>query len=200
MTSGVGERAHILGKLMLIGAFAGACGSAAKPAPSAPPEPAPPAEAQPAAAPAPAAPADMENEAAPREEKAPRERDEDRAAPSSAYAWHGQDDLKNAEAELERARVEFNQALAVPAPRSASGAGAPSAAGRRAADAEDPAKDQKKSEGSSCPTACHAFSSLDRAATAVCRITGEKDGRCSHAHAVVADAKKRVAACPCTNE
>jgi len=120
-------------------------------------------------------------------------------APTNAYSAHA-DDLETAQAELEHARVELNRALAVRAPRPASGGGAPAAASRGAADAAPPAKAEKKSAESSCATACRAFASLERAADAVCRITGQKDGRCSHARAVVSDAKQRVAVCTCTSE
>ena len=108
-----------------------------------------------------------------------------------------------AQAELERARTELNDALSSGPPRRAkpsSPASAPAAASRGAADEAPAAKAEKKSAESSCPTACRAFSSLKRAATAVCRLAGEKDDRCSHAHGVVADAEKRVTVCGCPAE
>lgn len=145
----------------------------------------------PAAAPAPepAGPRDLLDE--------DREERKDHAAANSS----GQpfpDDLETAQADLERARIALNQALAPERSRPASKPAPTGGASRGAAAAAPPAKADKKSEESSCTTACNAFSSLERAAGAVCRITGEKDGRCGHAHAVLADAQKRVAVCSCS--
>lgn len=204
MTNSGEFRARGAGKffLVLTVVIACSCGAGRTPTTPAAPPPAPPATPAPAAAPA-AAPAEAEPEAAsPKDEAAPAASHEERmrAGSSNAYSQHA-DDLETAQAELERARVELNRALTVRAPRPSSGGGAPAAASRgAAADAAPPAKAEKKSAESSCSTACRAFASLERAASAVCRITGEKDGRCSHAHAVLADAKQRVAVCTCTSE
>jgi len=178
-----------------------ACGRASEPAPTAPAQspPAPtsaPAQLDEQAAPAAAAPSPE-----PREEEGPR----DRMSSEGSFAQPPKDDLSLAEADLERARAELNDALSssLRRARPASTAGAPAAGSGRAADAAEPAppaKADKKTAESSCPTACHAFSSLKRAATAVCRLAGEKDGRCSHAHGVVADAEKRVTVCGCSAE
>ncbi len=200
MTTGRDFRARDSGKLLWVLAVVVACGRATAPTPSAPNAPPP---APPTASPAPAAaPAQAEPEALSPEDRAaaPGEYEEMRRSPSNAYSEHA-DDLDSAQAELEHARVELNRALAGRTPRPSSGGGPPAAASRgAAADAAPPAKAAKKSAESSCATACRAFASLERAATAVCRITGEKDGRCSHAHAVVSDAKQRVAVCTCTSE
>lgn len=208
MTSRPPRRRNVAGKLFLNLAAIGviACGRASSPTPSTPggeQRPDSLEQVAPAAAPAPApeaAPAPPAPAAASEANEPVEANDRERSA-TAAMSAPREDDLQSAQAELERARVELNQALAARAP----GAHAPkpssggAAASRGAAD-EAPAKAEKKSEGSSCSMACRAFSSLDRAAAAVCRITGEKDGRCSHAHAVVADAKKRVAVCPCSSE
>jgi hypothetical protein len=147
------------------------------------------------------APAEAEPAAPSPEDRAVQEREpeEMRSNPGNAYSQQS-DDLESAQAELEHARVELNRALSARAPRAKSGGGAPAAASRGAAADAAPAKAEKKSAESSCATACRAFASLERAADAVCRITGEKDGRCAHAHAVVSDAKQRLAVCTCTNE
>jgi hypothetical protein len=111
------------------------------------------------------------------------------------------EDLRTAEADFERARNELDNALAPRRAKPASTAGAPGAG--RAADKDDAAaapKAEKKASEPGCATACRAFSSLGRAASAVCRIAGEKDSRCTRAHGVVADAEKRVAACGCRDE
>ena len=178
--------------------LAAACGRATEATPTAPPaaaEPAPsaaapppPAEAAaPAATPAPAAPSSLREEEA--DEKP---RDDTLARPSE------RDELAQAVAELERSRAELDGAFARQKARPSSSA--PSAGASRSADAnEAPApKAEKKSAESSCSTACRAFSSLGRAASAVCRLAGEKDSRCTHAHQVLADAEKRVAVCGCS--
>jgi len=134
-----------------------------------------------------------------REESAPLES----TMPEGSFAQPPKDDLSSAEAELERARAELNDALPglKRRARPAATAGAPTAASRDAAADEARApKAEKKAAESSCPTACRAFASLKRAATAVCRLAGEKDGRCSHAHGVVTDAEKRVTVCGCSAE
>ena len=188
----------VTGVLLLV-----ACGRSAEPAPTVPQgvsEPAtsaapppPPAEADQAAVPAapepaPAAPASTRmNEA--EEEK----RDEGFAKPAD------KDDLGQAVAELERAHTEFESAFPKQKAR-ASSAPAGAAASRGADLDQAPAKPAKKAEESSCSTACRAYSSLGRAATAVCRLAGEKDARCAHAHQVVTDAQRRVAVCGCATE
>lgn len=48
-----------------------------------------------------------------------------------------------------------------------------------------------------CENACRAFSSLSRAASAVCRLDGSSGTHCSHAKHVLADAQQRVASCSC---
>jgi hypothetical protein len=199
---------NVAGKLTFYLAVFGlvACGRASSPTPSTPGgeqrpdslQEVAPADAEQAPAPEAPPPTPAPAAAPASEANEPAEARDRVESSATAVSARPHDDLQTAQAELERARVELNQALAAPnahAAKSPSGA----AASRGAAD-EAPAKAEKKSEGSSCSTACRAFSSLERAATAVCRITGEKDGRCSHAHALVVDAKKRVAVCPCTSE
>jgi hypothetical protein len=48
-----------------------------------------------------------------------------------------------------------------------------------------------------CGKACKAFSSLERARDAICRIAGEPDARCSRARKIVKDHEPRIAACAC---
>jgi len=176
-------------------AFVAACGRGLETAPTAPgreSEPAasatpppPPAEA---AAPAPAAaPSDDDSEAGNKGRK------------EALQATGERDELGEAVAELERARTELEGALAPRAarPSATAGAGASRGADASRAPAAPAAKAEKKSSESSCSTACRAFSSLERAASAVCRLAGEKDARCTHAHGVLADAQKRVTVCGC---
>jgi len=64
---------------------------------------------------------------------------------------------------------------------------APSAAGAAAA----------SKPNALCEEACRAFSSLSRAASAVCRLDGNGGTHCSRAKQVLADAQQRVASCSC---
>jgi hypothetical protein len=177
-----------------------ACARTAEPAPSAPaaaPEPAPSAAppppaaeaAAPAAAPSPNSPSSLKEL-----ESAEQQRDEGFAKPAD------KDELGQAVAELERARAELEGAFAKQKARPSSAPSGGATASRGADLDQAPAKADKKGAESSCGTACRAFSSLGRAASAVCRLAGEKDARCTHAHHVVADAEKRVAVCGCHPE
>lgn len=48
-----------------------------------------------------------------------------------------------------------------------------------------------------CTNLCRAFSSMQRAQAAICRLAGEGDPRCADAKRVVEDNAKRVAQCRC---
>lgn len=48
-----------------------------------------------------------------------------------------------------------------------------------------------------CQRMCRAFASMQRAQTALCRMAGEDDPRCTEAKKVVEDNAKRVAQCGC---
>jgi len=186
----------VTGLLLLV-----ACGRSAEPTPTVPqgvPElatsaaPPPPAAeaAAPAAAPEPAPPAPASTRLNEAEEE---KRDDGFARPAD------KDDLGQAVAALERARADFENAF--PKQKTRESSAPAGAAASRGADLDQaPAKPAKKAEESSCSTACRAYSSLGRAATAVCRLAGEKDARCAHAHRVVGDAQKRVAVCGCQSE
>lgn len=174
--------------LLWVGLSLCACGRKIEPpaeAPASPPEaaPAPATEfAEPAPPPpAAAAPGDSRNELESAQDK---------------------DSLSTAEAEFEQARAELDAALPVAKPQSpAAGAAAPSRS--RATDAADEApkpKAEKKSSENGCATACRAFASLGRAASAVCRLTGDADARCTRAKGILTDAERRVASCSCRTE
>ena len=114
-------------------------------------------------------------------------------------------DLSNldaAERALNQAKADLDRlALAQPAPsvgRSAASDSAaekkegkpgraPSAAGAAAPSNSNPV----------CEETCRAFSSLSRAASAVCRIDGSGGTHCARAKRVVADSEQRVARCSC---
>jgi hypothetical protein len=112
--------------------------------------------------------------------------------------------LEAAERALNQAKADLDRlALAEPAPSvgrnatadraaekkndSKSAARAPSAAGAAA-----PTK-----SNAVCEDACRAFSSLTRAANAVCRLDGNSGTHCTHAKHILADAQQRVASCAC---
>jgi hypothetical protein len=123
--------------------------------------------------------------------------------------------LADAEALLEKARLNLDRlALNEPAPApAAAGAAAPSAPRAQSmpvpAPRDEAAHADKSSsadgsapppppakEANTCETTCKAFSSLTRASDAVCRL--DTDGkRCERARQIREDASHRVASCGC---
>jgi len=91
-----------------------------------------------------------------------------------------------------------SQTTYAPAPREAAPAPAPkkSAGQRAAADDAAPASAPEKT-ANSCDTACKAFSSLERASAAVCRLEADGGPRCQRARQIREDAARRVASCGC---
>ncbi|HKY36972.1 MAG TPA: hypothetical protein VJN18_13595 [Polyangiaceae bacterium] len=124
--------------------------------------------------------------------------------------------LAEAEELLERARADLDQvALSQPGapPATAAGAAAPPppaaapaaepAAGKRAEkasadEAQSEAAPPRAREVSPCETACKAFSSLERASDAVCRLDNEGGQRCRRARQIREDAARRVQGCGCS--
>jgi hypothetical protein len=119
--------------------------------------------------------------------------------------------LAEAEALLEKARADLEQ-LALnepgsPVPATAAGAPAPTPAPAAAPRAEEKRATDKadeadappaRKEPSPCETACKAFSSLERASDAVCRLDTEGGGkRCERAKQIREDAARRVRSCGC---
>ena len=125
--------------------------------------------------------------------------------------------LAEAEQLLERARADLDRlalnepgaptstaagAAAEPAPPPAA-APAPAAEPPRAQRAEKAAEEADASaprdkEVSACETACKAFSSLERASDAVCRLDAEGGQRCQRARQIREDAARRVQSCGCS--
>ncbi len=97
------------------------------------------------------------------------------AAPSPAYAPPPRD----ADADAARKKAESKRAEA----RSSADDAAPASA---------PAKEQDV-----CESACKAFSSLERASAAVCRLDSAGGPRCLRARQIREDASRRVASCGC---
>lgn len=113
------------------------------------------------------------------------------------------DSIATAEAEFEQARAELEAALpGAKRDQPASGAAAPSRSRPSDSVAEEAPKSkaEKKSSEGGCATACRAFASLGRAATAVCRLAGDEDARCTRAKGIVSEAERRVATCSCRKE
>lgn len=122
--------------------------------------------------------------------------------------------LAEAEALLDKARAELDRlALNDVADSSrASGAAGPSPAAaappspaprqekhRNDKAATQEAEEAPKKEASTCDTACKAFSSLERASDAVCRLDTELGGkRCERAKQIRQDAARRITSCSCT--
>jgi hypothetical protein len=114
--------------------------------------------------------------------------------------------LAEAEALLEKARADLDQlALNEPgAPASAAGAAPPAPAVSRAEEkrsadkADEATAPPPRKEAGTCETACKAFSSLQRASDAVCRLDTEVGGkRCTRAKQIREDAARRVSSCSC---
>jgi len=153
---------------------------------TAPAEERPPAPESQAAAPAPVAPQGLDR-------------------PKSKAAREGEAEFANLEAAeraLNQAKADLDRlALAEPSPV----LGQNSAADRAAEKKESKASRAPSAAGAAAPTkgnalcedACRAFSSLTRAASAVCRLDGANGTHCSHAKHIVADAQQRVASCSC---
>ncbi|HEY3234234.1 MAG TPA: hypothetical protein VGJ84_05935, partial [Polyangiaceae bacterium] len=75
-------------------------------------------------------------------------------------------------------------------------AAAPAPARQRAAE-EEGAPAESRRAADPCETACQAFSSLERAGRAVCRLGGDASERCHKARKMVEDGRKRVSSCGC---
>lgn len=57
--------------------------------------------------------------------------------------------------------------------------------------------DRLTTDDARCENACKAFSSMKRAADAVCRLAGDPDPRCKKARTLVNRSEARVAVCKC---
>ena len=125
--------------------------------------------------------------------------------PKSKKAQHDTADftnLEDAERALNQAKADLDRlALAEPAPsigRNATedrAAEKDSKSARRAPSAAGAAAPTKSN--AVCDDACRAFSSLTRAANAVCRLDGSSGSHCTRAKHVLSDAQQRVASCSC---
>jgi hypothetical protein len=123
--------------------------------------------------------------------------------------------LAEAEQLLERARADLDRlALNEPGAPPATAAGAAAPPAPAPAPAAEPARDKRAEKSaaadeaeasappakkvSTCETACKAFSSLERASDAVCRLDADGGQRCQRARQIREDAARRVQSCGCT--
>lgn len=157
--------------------------------PAAPPEPAaaPPPSQPPAPTDDTYAPSPKSASAAQPQATSPeldrRERDEDQGVDAKeTFA-----DLSKAEAALDKAQKDLDALLGPAKTKDKTGKAAPGGGGAVPLATGD----------ARCPTACKAFASLRRAATAVCRLAGDADARCTKARTSVTENEARVAACKC---
>jgi len=110
--------------------------------------------------------------------------------------------LEAAERALDQAKADLDRlALAAPSPVVGRSAAADRAAEKKESRAErapSPAGAAAPSNANGlCENACRAFSSLSRAASAVCRLDGNSGTHCTRAKRVLAESQQRVASCSC---
>lgn len=112
--------------------------------------------------------------------------------------------LEAAERALNQAKADLDRlALAAPSPALGPGGAHDGAAEKKERSAaRAPKADAAASSAPTglCENACHAFSSLTRAASAVCRLDGDSGAHCTRAKRVLADSQLRVANCSCPAE
>lgn len=99
--------------------------------------------------------------------------------------------LEQAEVALAAANEELARLFPAEQKRKRSAAPAKATEGAQEAEASADRTDP-------CAQACRAFSSLKRAADAVCRLAGDPSAPCSRAKSLVTDNERRVTTCPCT--
>jgi hypothetical protein len=106
--------------------------------------------------------------------------------------------LEQAEAALEQAQAELASVWPeLGTGKSKAGPAAQAPARRSADEGKAESSAGANADASRCETACRAFSSLERAAGAVCRLAGDGTDRCTRARQLVASNQKRVSHCGC---
>jgi hypothetical protein len=101
---------------------------------------------------------------------------------------------EDAAAELDRAEAELSRAFGEGSEKESLAGGVGHGAEVQSADR---AAEPKLAEGGACDIACRALGSMQRAATHLCELAGDGDGRCASAKARVDGARERVhASCP----
>lgn len=103
-----------------------------------------------------------------------------------------QDQIERARAELSGADKETAGDLDLARPKS-------DAEKKPSADTSSSSVREERAAGAadSCASSCRALSSMRRAVSALCRMTGDEDARCSDAKKTLGESESRVARCHC---
>lgn len=113
----------------------------------------------------------------------------DALAPEPTTVEEARDQIARAEAEL-RGSLESTKKAESERPEEKPATAPPPPA--------PPARESKTlSEAPSCRTPCQALRSMRRAVDALCRMTGDMDGRCLEARKTLATSEVRAATCGC---
>jgi hypothetical protein len=119
---------------------------------------------------------------------------EEREPTSVAQA---QDQIERARAELageaKKAEADKDTARAPTAPGAATGG----STAEKPASKPAPAREETSKPNDPCASSCRALSSMRRAVSALCRMTGDEDTRCSEARRTLQQSESRVAQCHC---
>lgn len=127
-------------------------------------------------------------------------------SPSGAAAPESEPEpttIEEAQAQIERARAALEgsrddaktaEPEAAPAPADAAAERPPKASRREA----EGAASGSGADKDACSAPCRALASMRRAATALCRMTGDADKRCVAARQTVADSESRLPSCRCS--
>lgn len=115
--------------------------------------------------------------------------------------------IEEAQAQIERAssdlslaegkKAEGDKDYAAPPP--SPGGGSTSSTTARPATPTAPREESTRAvPADSCSQSCRALSSMRRAVSALCRMTGDGDARCSDARKTLVESESRVARCHCS--
>ena len=115
--------------------------------------------------------------------------------------------IEEAQQQIERARADLSGAAdkkleydkdSMAPPPTSPGAGAGSSSTTTAKPTTAPREETgRAAPADSCSQSCRALSSMRRAVSALCRMTGDEDARCSEAKRTLEQSESRVAACHC---
>ena len=145
--------------------------------------------------------------AGPEPAKSPPSQRETTAEDGPGSIVEAQDQIARAKRELEHAAVGLDpktsdSSIAPPAPPADTKAPKKTTS-PTVTPSTPPRSEMKPQDGvagkheDTCGNPCKAITSMRRAVTALCRMTGEEDGRCVDAKRTLASSEARVASCPC---
>jgi len=121
-------------------------------------------------------------------------------APPPGDAFKVEDEPKNvqeAQDRIARAQLDLNGGPGAgggASPATPSSEAKPSQTAPKA----DPAPRVDRPNGEACASSCRALASMRRAVTALCRMTGDGDNRCTDARRTLADNEAKVTVCKCS--